>query len=261
MKKVISIKTEKEIKLMEESAVALKAALRAIEENIRPGVSTLYLDQVAEKAMRAQGATPAFKGEPCPYRGGKSYKWSICTSVNDEIIHGIPSSDVILQEGDILSVDLGTYKNGWASDAGRTYGVGKISPVGEKLIQVAKDAFFAGIDQAIPGNRVGDISNAIQTYVQKQGFTLLREYQGHGIGEEMHEEPGVPNIGKKGTGPRLQAGMALAIEPMICEGKPDVYVKRDLWTVATRDRKLTSYYENTIVITENGVKILTLEDA
>lgn len=257
---MITIKSEKEIKLMEEAAVALKAALKAIEENIKPGVSTLYLNDVAEKAMKAHGATPAFKGVPCPYRGGKPYKWAICTSVNDEIIHGIPSSDVILKEGDIVCVDLGTYKNGWCSDAGRTYAVGKVSQVSEKLIKVAKDAFFVGIDQAIPGNRVGDISNAIQNYVEKNGFSLLREYQGHGIGEEMHEDPGVPNIGKKGTGPRLQAGMALAIEPMICEGSPDVYVKRDKWTVATVDGKMTAYYENTIVITNDGVKILTLDD-
>lgn len=257
---MITIKSEKEIKLMEEAAEVLKAALKAIEENIRPGVSTLYLNDVAEKAMKAHGAIPAFKGVPCPYRGGKPYKWAICTSVNDEIIHGIPCSDVILKEGDIVSVDLGTYKNGWCSDAGRTYAVGKVSPVCEKLIKVAKDAFFAGIDQAVPGNRVGDISNAIQIYVEKNGFSLLREYQGHGIGEEMHEDPGVPNIGKKGTGPRLQAGMALAIEPMICEGSPDVYVKRDKWTVATVDGKMTAYYENTIVITNDGVKILTLED-
>lgn len=256
---MISIKNEKQIKLMEESAEALKAALRAIEENIRPGVSTLYLNEVAENAMKKHGAIPAFKGVPCPYRCGKPYKWAICTSVNDEIIHGIPSSSVILKEGDIVSVDLGTYKNGWASDAGRTYGVGKISPVCEKLIKVAKDAFFVGIDQAVPGNRVGDISNAIQTYVEKQGFSLLREFQGHGIGQDMHEDPGVPNIGKKGTGPRLQAGMALAIEPMICEGKPDVYVKRDLWTIATVDKKMTSYYENTIVITNDSPKILTLD--
>lgn len=255
---MIHLKTEKEIKLMEESAACLKAALKAIEENIRPGVSTLHLNEVAEKAMRKHGAIPAFKGVPCPYRGGKAYKWAICTSVNDEIIHGIPSSDVILKEGDIVSVDLGTYKNGWASDAGRTYAVGKVSPICEKLIKVAKDAFFVGVDQARVGNRVGDISNAIQTYVEKQGFSLLREYQGHGIGQDMHEDPGVPNIGRKGTGPRLQKGMALAIEPMICEGSPDVYVKRDLWTVATRDRKMTAYYENTIVITDEDAKILTL---
>lgn len=255
---MITIKSEREIKLMEESAYALKQALKAIESEIKPGVTTLRLNEVATKAMEDAGATPAFVGERCPYKGGVTYKWAICTSVNDEIIHGIPT-DRVLQEGDVVSVDLGTFKNGWCSDAGRTYGVGKISPVAEKLIKVAKDAFFAGVDKAIEGNRVGDISNAVQEYVEKQQFSLLREYEGHGIGQEMHEDPGVPNIGKKGTGPRLQNGMALAIEPMICEGKPDVYVKRDMWTVATVDRKLTAYYENTIVITENGPIILTLD--
>lgn len=256
---MINIKNDNEIKLMEESAKSLKAALTAIEKAIAPGVSTAYLDKVAEEAIINSGAIPAFKGEHCPYRGGKDYKWSICTSVNDEIIHGIPSDKVILKEGDIVSVDLGTYKNGWASDAGRTYGVGKISKVAQKLIDVARDAFFSGIEQAIPGNRIGDISNAIQTYTEKNGFSLLREYQGHGIGKEMHEEPGVPNIGLKGKGPRLDMGMALAIEPMICEGKPDVYVKDNMWAVATVDKKLTAYYENTIVITKDGVKILTLD--
>ena len=238
----------KEIELMKESAVALKVALKAIEENIRPGVTTMFLNDVAEKAMREHGAIPAFIGERCPCRGGQTYKWAICTSVNEEIIHGIPSEKVVLKEGDIVSVDLGTNKNGWTSDAGRTYAVGEVSPVCKKLIKVAKE-----------GNRIGDISNAVQTYVEKHGFSLLREYQGHGIGEQMHEDPGVPNIGRKGTEPRLQAGMALAIEPMICEGKPDVYVKRDMWTVATRDRKMTAYYENTIVITKDTPMILTLD--
>lgn len=254
---MINIKSEKEIKLMEEAAEALKAALHAIEAELKPGVTTMRLNEVAELAMKKAGATPAFKGVPCPYRGGKPYKWAICTSVNDEIIHGIPT-DRVLQEGDIVSVDLGTFKNGWCSDAGRTYGVGKISETSRKLINAAERAFFEGINQAVAGNRVGDISNAIQTYVEKQGFSLLRDYQGHGIGQEMHEEPGVPNIGQKGRGARLENGMALAIEPMICEGKSDVYVKRDMWTVATVDRKMTSYYENTIVITEDGPKILTL---
>lgn len=255
---MINIKNEHEIELMQDAANALKAALEAIEKEIKVGVTTMHLNNVAEAAMKKHGAIPAFKGVPCPYRGGKDYKWAICTSVNDEIIHGIPSNDVVLKEGDIVSVDLGTYKNGWCSDAGRTYGVGKISPINEKLIKVAKDAFFYAVDKAVVGNRIGDISNAVQTYVERNGFTLLREYQGHGIGEEMHEDPGVPNIGKKGTGPRLKAGMALAIEPMICEGKPDVYVKRDMWTVATVDHKMTAYYENTIVITDKEARILTI---
>ena len=257
---MISIKNEKEIELMKISAQALKAALKAIEAEIKPGVSTLRLNEVADKAIRDNGATPAFIGEKCPYRGGKTYKWAICTSVNDEIIHGIPSSDVILKEGDIVCVDIGTLKNGWASDAGRTYVVGKTTKENERLIQVTKEAFFKGVEQAIPGNRIGDISNAVQKYVEKNGYSLLREYEGHGIGRQMHEEPGVPNIGKPGRGPRISAGMALAIEPMVCAGSPEVYVKRDLWTVATMDKKMTAYYENTIVITENGVEILTLDD-
>lgn len=256
---MINIKSKKEIELMKVSAEALKETLKAIEAEIRPGISTLYLNEVAEKTMKKMGATPAFKGVPCPYRGGKTYKWAICTSVNDEIIHGIPSSDVILKEGDIVCVDLGTMKNGWASDAGRTYIVGKTSKENERLIKVTKEAFFKGIEQAIPGNRIGDISNAIQTYVEENGYSLLREYEGHGIGRDMHEEPGVPNVGKKGRGPRLEVGMALAIEPMVCAGSSEVYVKRDLWTVATMDKSMSAYYENTIVITEDGVEILTLD--
>lgn len=253
---MIYIKNDKEIKLMEEAAEILKACLVEIEKNVKPGVKLEQLDEVAEQTMKKYGATPSFKGEECPYRGGKVFDKAICTSLNDEIIHGMPDGRV-LKEGDIVSVDIGVYKNGYHSDAGRTYGVGKISPVAEKLIKVAKDAFFAGANMAVPGNRVGDISNAVQTYVEKNNFTLLREYQGHGIGREMHEDPGVPNIGRKGTGPRLQAGMAIAIEPMICEGRPDVYVKPDMWTIATCDKKLTAYYENTLVIKENETKILT----
>lgn len=256
---MINIKNENEIKKMEEAARVLKLVLKEIEKNIKPGVTTGFLNDIAERIMRENDTIPAFKGVPCPYKGGKDFNFAICASVNDEIIHGIPSDKVVLKEGDVLCIDLGTYKNGWCSDAGRTYGVGEISPIAKKLIKTAEAAFFAGIDKAVPGNRVGDISNAIQTYVEKQGFSLLREFQGHGIGKEMHEDPGVPNIGKKGVGARLQAGMALAIEPMICEGKPDVYVKKDMWTIATLDKKLTAYYENTIVITEKGPKILTLD--
>ena len=253
---MIYIKNAHEIQLMVEAAEIMKKVIAEIEKNVKPGVKTEYLDYVAERVMKENGATPCFKGEECPYRGGKTYDKAICTSVNEDIIHGFPGPRV-LKEGDIVSVDIGVAKNGFTSDAGRTFGVGKISPVAQKLIDVAKEAFFAGADQAIPGNRVGDISNAVQTCVEKNGFSLLREYQGHGIGREMHEDPGIPNIGRKGTGPRLQAGMAIAIEPMICEGRPDVYVKPDMWTVSTCDKKLTAYYENTLVIEENGPKILT----
>lgn len=255
---MINIKNEKEIELMRESAKVLKLVLKAIEKEIKPGVTTMHLNNVAEKVMRDNGATPSFKGVPCPYRGGRDYEWAICTSVNDEVIHGIPSDDVVLKEGDIVCVDLGTYKNGWHSDAGRTFGVGKISKEAERLIKVTKDAFFYAVDKAVEGNRVGDISNAVQEFVEKNGYTLVREFQGHGIGQEMHEDPGIPNIGRKGTGPRLKRGMAIAVEPMVCMGDPDIYVKEDLWTIATEDGKLTAYYENTLVITDKEPEILTI---
>ena len=255
---MINIKNEKEIERMRDSARVLKLVLKAIEKEIKPGVTTMHLNNVAEKVMRDNGATPSFKGVPCPYRGGRDYEWAICTSVNDEVIHGIPSDDVVLKEGDIVCVDLGTYKNGWHSDAGRTFGVGKISKEAERLIKVTKDAFFYAVDKAVEGNRVGDISNAVQEFVEKNGYTLVREFQGHGIGQEMHEDPGIPNIGRKGTGPRLKRGMAIAVEPMVCMGDPDIYVKEDLWTIATEDGKLTAYYENTLVITDKEPEILTI---
>lgn len=254
---MIHIKSDKEIELMRQSAEVMKKVLNAIKEVVKEGVTTSYLDFVAEKVMKENGATPSFRGVECPYRGGKTYSHAICVSVNDEIIHGIPSGRV-LKNGDVVSVDVGVYKNGFHSDAGRTFIVGEGSKIAKKLVQVTEAAFFEGIAQAVPGNRIGDISNAIQTYVEKAGFNLLREFQGHGIGREMHEDPGVPNIGKKGRGERLTKGMALAIEPMVTEGSPDIYVAKDKWTIKTKDGKLTAYYENTIVITDGEPEILTL---
>lgn len=254
---MIHIKSEKEIQLMRQSAEIMKKVLKAIKEEVKEGVTTSYLDFVAEKVMKENSATPSFRGVECPYRGGKTYSHAICVSVNDEIIHGIPSGRV-LKNGDVVSVDVGVYKNGFHADAGRTFIVGEGSKIAKKLVQVAEAAFFEGIAQAVPGNRIGDISNAIQTYVEKAGFNLLREFQGHGIGREMHEDPGVPNIGKKGRGERLTKGMALAIEPMVTEGSPDIYVAKDKWTIKTKDGKLTAYYENTIVITDGEPEILTL---
>jgi len=254
---MIHIKSEKEIQLMRQSAEIMKKVLKAIKDEVKEGVTTSYLDFVAEKVMKENGATPSFRGVECPYRGGKTYTHAICVSVNDEIIHGIPSGRV-LKNGDVVCVDVGVYKNGFHADAGRTFIVGEGSKIAKKLVQVTEAAFFEGIAQAVPGNRIGDISNAIQTYVEKAGFNLLREFQGHGIGREMHEDPGVPNIGKKGRGERLQKGMALAIEPMVTEGSPDIYVAKDKWTIKTKDGKLTAYYENTIVITDGEPEILTL---
>jgi len=254
---MIYIKSKKDIEAMKVPAEIMKEVLKEIEKNIREGVTTAYLDYVAENVMTKNGAVPSFRGVECPYRGGKTYSHATCISVNEDIIHGIPNSKP-LKKGDVVSVDVGVYKGGFHADAGRTFIVGEGSALAKKLVKVTEQAFFAGVDQAVAGNRIGDISNAIQTVVEGAGFNLLREYQGHGIGREMHEDPGVPNIGKKGRGERLQVGMALAIEPMVVAGSPDIVVGKDKWTVSTRDGKLSAYYENTIVITEDGPEILTL---
>lgn len=254
---MIYIKSEKEINLMRESGEILKAALKEIEINIKAGVTTSHLDYLADKVIKANSAKGSFKGVPCFDKKGGAYKHSTCISINDEIIHGIPS-DRVLKEGDLVSVDLGVYKNGYHADAGRTYGVGKISDVAQKLINVTEGAFFEGLAFAKEGNRVGDISEAIQKYVEKAGFNLVREFQGHGIGKNLHEDPGVPNILEKTRGERLLKGMALAIEPMVTEGKADIVIAKDGWTIKTKDSKLSSYYENTIIITEKEPEVLTL---
>lgn len=254
---MIYIKSEKEIEQMRVPAEIMKKVLSEIEKNIKEGVTTSYLDFVAEKIMIKHGAKPSFKGVESPYKGGKTYSHATCISINDEVIHGIPGTKT-LKSGDVVSIDVGVYKGGFHADAGRTFIVGEGSKVAKKLVEVTKRAFFAGVDKAVVGNRIGDISNAIEETVKKEGFDLLREYQGHGIGKEMHEDPGVPNIGKKGRGERLVKGMALAIEPMVVEGSPEVIIADDKWTVKTKDKKLSAYYENTIVITDKEPEILTL---
>lgn len=254
---MINIKSEKEINFMIESANILKKVLMAIEKEIKVGITTNYLNDIAETVIKDNNAIASFKGVESPYRGGKPFKHTICVSVNDEIIHGVPS-DRVLKDGDVVSIDLGVCKNGYHSDAGRTYAIGNVSDKIKKLIKTSEIAFFEGMKYAKEGYRIGDISNAIYEYVKKQGFTLLEDYQGHGIGRQLHEDPGVPNIGKKGTGARLVSGMAIAVEPMVCEGSNEVYIKANKWTVATSDKKFTSYYENTVIITENEPNILTL---
>lgn len=255
---MIYIKSKAEIDKMRVPAEIMKKVLQAMKENIRVGISTEELDSIAEKVMRDNGATPSFFGVECMYRGGKRFSHATCISVNEEIIHGIPSSQKILKNGDVVCVDVGVYKGGFHADAGRTFIVGEGTNLAKKLVKVAEQAFFAAVDQAIVGNRIGDISHAVQMTVESNGFSLLEDFQGHGIGREMHEDPGVPNTGRAGHGERLQAGMALAIEPMIVAGSPEVVVGKDKWVIKTRDRSLTAYYENTIVITEKGPEILTL---
>lgn len=229
-----------------------------IEKIIRPGMSTLELDNLAEKFIRDHGGIPAQKGYPSGVRGIPDFPGTLCISINDVVIHGIPSKDIIIKDGDIVSVDLVVLKNGYNGDAARTFLIGNCSDEAKELVAVTKQAFFEGLKCAKPGNRVGDISHAVETYVRSKGFNLVREFQGHGIGKEMHEEPGVPNIGKAGRGPRLEKGMTICIEPMVMAGKEDIWELEDGWTIATQDGSLSAHYENTILITENEPKILTI---
>ena len=255
--KLVTIKSKQEIEKMREAGRVAMLAQKAVEEAIKPGVSTWELDKIAEKTMRDNGAIPAEKGYPSGEKGVPDFPGSICASVNDEIIHGIPSKKVILKEGDIISVDLVALKDGFNGDCARTYIVGKTSKDREKLIQVTEQAFYEGIKYAKKGNRVGDISHAIGEFVEKNGFNVVKEFQGHGIGRQMHEDPGVPNFGKAGRGIRLEPGMTIAVEPMVMAGSDEILVLDDGWTIVTEDYSDSAHYENTILITENEPDILT----
>lgn len=255
---MISIKSKREIELMKEACKLTALTYDYIEKIIRPGMSTLELDNLAEKFIRDHGGIPAQKGYPSGVRGVPDFPGTLCISINDVVIHGIPSKDIIIKDGDIVSVDLVVLKNGYNGDAARTFLIGNCSDEAKKLVAVTKQAFFEGLKCAKPGNRVGDISHAVETYVRSKGFNLVREFQGHGIGKDMHEEPGVPNIGKAGRGPRLEKGMTICIEPMVMAGKEDIWELEDGWTIATQDGSLSAHYENTILITENEPKILTI---
>lgn len=255
---MISIKSKREIELMKEACKITALTYDYIEKIIKPGMSTLELDSLAEKFIKEHGGIPAQKGYPSGVRGVPDFPGTLCISINDVVIHGIPSKDVIIKDGDVVSVDLVVLKNGYNGDAARTFLVGNCSDEAKELVAVTKQAFFEGLKYAKPGNRVGDISHAVETYVRGKGFNLVREFQGHGIGKEMHEEPGVPNIGKAGRGPRLEKGMTICIEPMVMAGKEDIWELEDGWTIATQDGSLSAHYENTILITENEPKILTI---
>jgi len=255
---MIYIKSKKEIELMREACRVTALVHRAIEEAIKPGVSTWELDKIAEKVIKENGGIPAEKGYPSYEKGVPNFPGSICASVNNEVIHGIPSKKVILKDGDVISIDLVVYKDGFNGDAARTYIVGSGSKEDKRLIDVTKQAFFEGIKFAKKGYRIGDISYAIGNYVEKNGFSVLKEFQGHGIGRSMHEDPGIPNYGKQGKGPKLEPGMTLAIEPMVIAGKPDIWELEDGWTISSRDGTNSAHYENTILITENEPEVLTL---
>ena len=256
---MITIKSKREIELMKDVGRLVADTYEYIGSIIKAGMSTYELDDLVEKYIRSHGGIPAEKGYPSGVRGVPDFPGSICSSINDVVIHGIPSKHEIIKDGDIVSVDLVIEKNGYNGDAARTYMIGNVSPEAKELVEVTKQAFFEALKFAKPGNRIGDISNAVESYVRQYGFSVVREFQGHGIGKEMHEDPGVPNYGKPGKGPKLEPGMTICIEPMIIAGKPDIWELEDGWTIATQDGSLAAHYENTILITENEPKVLTIK--
>ena len=256
---MVTIKSKKEIELMKDVCLIVAEFYEQLEKEIKPGISTYELDKKAEKIMRDLGAIPAQIGYDPGIKGIPPYPASTCISVNDEVIHGIPSKNKILKEGDLVSIDTVALKNGYHGDAARTFIVGKTSKEAERLVEVTRKAFFEGIKYAKPGYRIGDISHAIGEYVHSNGFSVIREFQGHGIGKEMHEDPGIPNYGKAGKGSRLEPGMTLAIEPMVIQKNPNILELNDGWTIVTEDGSLAAHYENTILITENEPKVLTIK--
>lgn len=255
---MVEIKSKREIELMKEASRVTALVHKVIERMIKPGMTTLELDKLAEKVIRENGGIPAQKGYPSYEKGVPNFPGSICVSINDEVIHGIPSERVIIQDGDIVSVDLVVQKGGFHGDAARTYLVGNVPSDAKKLVEITKQAFFQGIQFAKAGNRLGDICHAIGEYVEKNGYSVVKEFQGHGIGRNMHEDPGIPNYGKAGKGIKLEPGMTLAIEPMVIQGSPDILELDDGWTIITEDGSLSAHYENTILITEKEPEILTI---
>ena len=246
---MIHIRSAGEIQKILKACQIVKETLEMLQEFIAPGITPLELDTKAEKFIRSKGAKPGFKGL-------YGYPATLCISVDDEVVHGIPN-DRKLQDGEIVSIDVGSLIDGYYGDHAKTYSVGKIDSNKKKLMAVTQDCLMAGIDQALPGNRIGDISHAVQKKAESNGFSVVTELVGHGIGTKLHEEPQIPNFGTSGTGPRIEAGMCFAIEPMVNMGKPEVYTKKDGWTVCTKDGMPSAHFEHTITITENGAEILT----
>ncbi|MBQ9104496.1 MAG: type I methionyl aminopeptidase [Clostridia bacterium] len=248
---MITIKKPFEIELMKESGALLKDLLNHLGSVIKAGMSTKELDRIAYDFIKSSGATPSFLG----YGG---FPASLCISIDDTVVHGIPSDDIIIREGQIVSVDAGVILNGWQSDAARTFMIGDVGEEKRRLVKVTEECFFKAIEDLKDGTPVGDIGYKVQTHAEANGYSVVRALVGHGIGKKLHEDPSVPNFGKKGTGIRLKKGMTLAIEPMINMGTYQVDFLPDGWTVKTRDRLPSAHYENTVAITDNGVEILTL---
>ena len=248
---MIVAKSPREILLMKQAGKAVAMVFKTLEEVIRPGMSTLDIDEIVNKVFQENDCTSAEKG----YYGFPAYA---CVSVNDTLIHGIPSKKIILREGDIVSVDIVAKHQGYMADACRTFKVGTISERAQKIIDVTKGAFFEALKAVKVGNHIGDIGETIQKYVESRGYNVVRDYTGHGIGKDMHEDPSIPNYGKTGTGPLILANTALCIEPMVLEGRKETRVLGDGWTVKSKDGKLTCHYENTVIVTENGLEIITM---
>ena len=250
---LISIKSPHEIQLMRRAGRVTAQARALAGSMVRPGVSTLEIDHAVRKFIESQGGTPSFLN----YAG---YPGSACISVNDVVIHGIPSRHTVLREGDIVSVDVGACIDGFHGDCAATYACGQISDEARRLIEVTQQSFWEGIQFARVGYRVSDISHAVQAYVEPFGYSLVRDYVGHGVGAKLHEPPEVPNFGPAGHGPRLMAGMTLAVEPMVNQGTWEIQVMKDGWTVKTADGKLAAYYENSILITDGAPEVLTVTE-
>lgn len=247
---MIIIKNDKEIDLMRKAGKIVAETLLVVEKNIKPGITTAELDRIAEEFITKHGAKPSFKGL-------YGFPASLCISVNEQVVHGIPGR-YVLKEGDIVSVDCGAIIDGYHGDAARTFAVGNISEEAQKLIEVTKESFLKGLEAAKVGNNLTDISNEIQKYIEASGFSVVRDFVGHGIGKDLHEDPEVPNFGRPGRGPKLVTGMALAIEPMVNVGSHRVKTLGDDWTVITSDKSLSAHYENTVIILPDGPEILTL---
>ena len=249
---MIVLKTTRELSLMKEACRISAGALRVAGEAVKPGVSTWEIDRIAYEYIKSQGAEPNFLhlyGFPA----------TACISINDEIIHGIPSKERILKEGDIVSIDLGAKIHGYNGDNAATFACGKVSEQAQRLMDTTRESLYKAIEMAVPGNKIGDIASAVQVYCEQRGYGVVREYTGHGVGRELHEDPSVPNYGKAGRGVRLLPGMTLAIEPMINEGTADTRQMPDGWTVKTADHKLSAHFEHTVAITNDGPVILTKE--
>ena len=249
---MIVLKTARELLLMREACRISAGALRVAGEAVRPGISTWEIDRIAYNYIKSQGAEPNFLGL-------YGFPATACISINDEVIHGIPSKTRILKEGDIVSIDLGAKKDGFNGDNAATFAVGNISEEARKLMDVTRESLYEAIKAAVPGNKIGDIAFAVQSYCESHGYGVVREYTGHGVGKELHEDPSVPNYGKAGRGVRLIPGMTLAIEPMINAGTASIKVMPDGWTVKTRDAKLSAHFAHTVANTADGPVILTKE--